>query len=130
MNRTVLSILSACLLFASAGAAQSIDGKWSFETKTKNKKRGEVTATTLLDLKSSGGAVTGTVSNAAKRRAGGMQIKDGKIEGNKFSFTTVQSNKKGETKTLWSGTVEGSELRGTLRPEKARKSRDFVAKRQ
>lgn len=59
-----------------------------------------------------------------------MDIKDGKIEGDRFSFTTVQQNKKkGEIKVQWSGSVSGEELKGTSAAGGKRKGTEVSAKR-
>lgn len=82
-----------------------------------------------LDLKAEGGKLTGTVSTPARRRGGSLAIQDGKIEGNQFSFTTVQTTKKGDQKVEWKGTVEGDQLKGTRSSGKRGRGAPFTAKR-
>ena len=61
---------------------------------------------------------------------GSVAIQDGKIEGNQFSFTTVQtSKKKGDQKVEWKGTVEGDQLKGTRSSGKRGRGAPFTAKR-
>ncbi len=122
-------------VFSLALYAASIDGKWVAEVKGKaNKKRGggEQITTITFDLKSSGGALTGTVDAGVRRNAGAMQITDGKIDGDSFSFTTFQKGRKAKAdqKWTWKGTLQGDELRGDRSRDGARRSMPFTAKRK
>jgi len=58
-----------------------------------------------------------------------VEIKDGKIEGNKFSFTTTISTPNGEFKTVYNGTIEGDAIRGTAAREGGQE-RPLEAKRR
>lgn len=131
MKTLTLAIALFCLVAAAATAAQ-IDGKWVGEIKMQPGKKGggERTATFALDLKSSGSTLTGSVSADTGRRARPAEIKDGKIDGNAFSFTTVQTSRKGEQKWSWRGTVEGEELKCTRTREGGRGGMSFTAKRK
>ncbi len=89
-----------------------------------------MTITQTLDLKSSGNKLTGTLT----MKFGDMEprtidIKDGKIDGSKFSFTTTMSTPNGDFKTAYEGTVEGDTLKGTAAREGGQ-SRPFEAKRK
>lgn len=119
------------LIFAGLAAAAGIDGKWVAEMKMQaGKKGGEAqTVQMTLDLKAEGGKLTGTVSTPARRRGGSLAIQDGKIEGNQFSFTTVQTTKKGDQKVEWKGTVEGDQLKGTRSSGKRGRGAPFTANR-
>src|SRR5260370_22115282 len=83
------------------------DGKWTNEMK-----RGDNTIQKTLSLKSDGGALTGTVETSFNGQSRSVDIKNGKVDGNKFSFTTVQNGKNGEVTVAWEGTVTGDELSG------------------
>jgi hypothetical protein len=116
-------------------SAASVDGKWVAEVKTKAGKKkggGEQTSTITFDLKSSGNALTGTVDAGGRRKAGAMQITNGKIDGDSFSFTTVQKSRKAkaEQKWTWKGTLQGDDLRGDRSREGARRGTPFTAKRK
>jgi len=134
MTRRILSIVTLCCAVALVAAAAGIDGKWATTIKMPaGKKQGgearEVQFT--LDLKSDGGKITGSVSGGAGRRPVTQEIQSGKLEGNKFSFVTVQKAKDGqERKFVWEGAVQGDELRGTRGLEGARRGIEFTAKRQ
>ena len=86
------------------------------------------TVQVTLNLKSEGNTLTGSVSGAVKKR-GSAQIQDGKIDGNQFSFTTVQSGKKGEQKQTWRGTIDGDTLQGTRSRTGGKRGQPFTAKR-
>lgn len=122
-------------VFSLALYAASIDGKWEAEIKSKAGKKkggGEQISTVTFDLKSSGSALTGTVEGGGGRKAGAMQITDGKIDGDSFSFTTVQRGRKGKAdqKSNWKGTLQGDELRGDRSRDGARRGTPFTAKRK
>lgn len=120
-------LLSIALAGALAVFAASVDGKWVAEFETKNRKGGGK-QTVVLDLKSDGSALTGNVY--AGRRGRGTDIQNGKMDGEKFSFTTVQKNKKGEQKFNWTGTLASDELKLERTREGARRSQSFTAKKQ
>ena len=73
-----------------AATAAGIDGKWVGESKS-----GENTIQQTLTLKSDGGALTGTVETSFNGNSRSTDIKDGKVDGNKFSFSMVQRGKQG-----------------------------------
>ncbi len=82
-----------------------------------------------LDLKSDGDKATGTVVSGAGKHTATLPVMDGKIAGNQFSFTTVQTTKKGEQKLEWHGTVDGDTLTGTRSRAGAKRGQQFTAKR-
>jgi len=133
MHRRAFSILALCCALALVAWAAPIDGQWvaKMEMRAGKKKGGGTTTVELtFNLKSDGDRLTGTVSGGAGRRAPTQTIENGKIEGDRFSFTTVQRNKKGDRKFVWEGAVQGDELKGTRAAEGRRRGIDFTAKRQ
>jgi len=116
-------MLGAGLLTVSAWAS-TIDGKWKTEIQGKNG-----TLTTVLDLKSDGNTLTGSVTNSGGKRAHTVAISDGKLDGDKFSFVVVQKGKNGEMRIQWQGSVSGDQLKGT-RSREGGHGREFVATRQ
>ena len=117
------------IAFAGLAAAAGIDGKWTSEIKAGGKKAAnQPAAPVTFDLKSDGGALQGSVITKGRRERS-TTIQDGKLEGDTFSFMTVQKGKKGDVKTLWKGTLDGEQLKGTRTREGARRSADFTAKR-
>ncbi len=123
MKNTIAVFLIAAMSMLAVG----VDGKWTSEITTQGKK-GETKVTTTFDLKSSGESLTGTVNIAAKRTVN-LEITDGKLVGNKFSFKTKQTTKKGETILVWEGTVDGDSLNGSRSREGAKNKAQFTAKR-
>ncbi|MFB3828063.1 MAG: hypothetical protein ACE15B_14935 [Bryobacteraceae bacterium] len=118
--------------FAAAALAAGIDGKWVADFKIPaGKKGGEARAVqATLNLKSQGNQLTGTVTMPGRRGDQNLNVENGKIDGNNFSFVTVQKTRKGENKTEWKGTVEGDQLKGTRGREGARRGMPFTAKKQ
>jgi len=119
------AITTAILCAASLTAfAASIDGKWTSETKF-----GERTIQNTFNLKSDGGTLTGTIESSAGGQSRSTDIKDGKLDGDKFKFSAVQRGKQGERTVVYEGTVEGNELKGTIKPEGMDQGRPFTAKK-
>jgi hypothetical protein len=123
MKKFAITTLVLCAASLTALAA-GIDGKWTGEMK-----RGDNTIQTTFTLKSEGGALTGTVENSFNGQSRSADIKNGKVDGDKFSFSTVQRGKQGEMTVIWEGAVDGDELKGTQKREGADQSRPFTAKR-
>ena len=83
----ILLCLAVGTLFAGA------DGRWNAEFKITSKKKGTEIRNVSLDLRTSQGTLTGTVSGGAGKKARPLEIQNGKINGDRFSFTTVQKGK-------------------------------------
>ena len=128
MKRLVLS----ALVFAALAAA-AVDGRYSakMDRTGHNKKNAGATVTReiVFDLKSDGGTLTGTIGGSNAKR-GPVSIQNGKVDGDKFSFTTVQGSKKGVKKFDWQGSVTGDELHATRTPEGRKHGMEIVATRQ
>lgn len=128
----ILFVLAAGLA-SGAAIAGAIDGKWIAEITVRGgKKTGsqERKVEARFNLKRDGDKATGSVTSGAKKRNVTAQIVAGKINGNRFSFTTVQTSKKGEQRLVWEGTMEGETLHGTRSREGAKRGQDFTAKRE
>ena len=124
MKRVALLLsLAVATLFAGA------DGRWNAELKVTSKKKGTEIRNVSLDLRTSQGALTGTVSGAGKK-ARPMAIENGKIDGDRISFTTVQKGKNGDQIFVWEGTIQGDQISGERRRDGAKRGQPFVAKRQ
>ena len=95
-----LLLVATGLVYAQAGVA----GKWTGETPG----RGGAAATPLtLELKVAGTTLTGTITNGAQPAAA---ISDGKLDGNKISFTQTISNNGTDVMVSYTGEVNGDEL--------------------
>jgi hypothetical protein len=122
--KIIMTRLAVLLLLAAASVwAAAIDGTWLI---TRSSDKGEIVFE--LKLKAEGSQLTGTYGRQGGRRT--LQIADGKVDGDAFSFTTVQRSKKGENKLVWSGTVSGDELKGESKRDGARRAQPFTAKRK
>ncbi len=120
--------LFCCLLVAGAALAAGVDGKWYSERKME-RDGNSVTIKTTFDLKSDGDKLTGKATIAFGEQERSVDIKDGKIDGSKFSFATTMSTPNGEFKSVWAGTVDGDNMKGTVAREGGQE-RPFEAKRQ
>ncbi|MSV32196.1 MAG: hypothetical protein EXQ57_06710 [Bryobacterales bacterium] len=128
MNR-ILSLAASALLLAATAVAGPIDGKWVSERKVERDGQ-SMTIVQTFELKAEGDKLTGKFS----MKFGDMEpppgeIKDGKIDGNTFSFTTMISTPNGDMKMSYSGTVAGSVLKGNAEREGGQ-ARPFEAKKQ
>lgn len=127
--KKLFSLITATLITASLYAG-TIDGKWRAEMKIpegKGKLAG-ATVITIFDLKSDGDKIAGTVTATGKKRERTFDIQSGKLEGDKFTFTMLRKNKKGERMVTYSGIVNGDELKCKIGAR--RRGVEFVAKRQ
>jgi hypothetical protein len=129
--KTYLSIFIASVLFAGLALGAAIDGKWVSERKM-NRNGNEMTIVQTFDLKSDGAKLTGTTSMAmGTMEPRTSEIKDGKLDGNKFSFKTVMTTPNGEMVSVYEGTVEGDALKGTMMREGGQgQARPFEAKKK
>jgi hypothetical protein len=127
------AFLTACLtfaLFAGSALAAGIDGKWVAERKMERDGQA-FTITQTFDLKSAGNNLTGKIEmQFGDQEPRSVEIQDGKIDGDKFSFNTVMTTPNGEMKIAYSGAVEGDTLKGTSQREGGGQSRPFEAKRK
>ncbi len=127
--KILLSVVVIACLMAGIALAAGIDGKWYSERKMSRDGNDFVIKTTF-ELKSDGAKLTGKMVMAfGDMEPRDIEIKDGKIEGNKFSFTTTMSTPNGDFKTNYTGTGDGDMIKGTATREGA-PERPFDAKRQ
>ena len=110
MKKLLLIIATFALSVAAFGA--SIDGKWTMEQKAK-----EQTVVVTFNFKADGSSLNGTMMRPTKKMRS-VAIQNGKIDGDKFSFETVASNKKkGDVRTKWEGTISGDQITGRRRAD-------------
>ncbi|WP_321477019.1 hypothetical protein [uncultured Paludibaculum sp.] len=127
--KTFTTLCVCVLMLAGVALAGAIDGKWVSERKM-SRNGNEMTIIQTFDLKSDGGKLTGSVAmKMGDREPRSSEIKDGKIDGNKFSFTVTTTTQNGEMKTTYEGTVDGDTLKGTAAREGG-EGRPFEAKKQ
>jgi hypothetical protein len=128
MKLLTAAVVIFFFLLAGTCFAADIDGKWVSERKMERDGQA-FTIKQTLELKAAGSKLTGTVTVVF----GDMEpmktdIRDGKVDGNKFSFVTVMSTPNGEFKMAYEGTVEGDTLKGSSTREGGQ-SRPFEAQR-
>ncbi len=121
MNYRVLltAALTALALSAVPTAAQELTGRWEISSETQ---RG--TQNMTLDLEQDGSALTGTVTLTLGGRPGGgggsgggartIEISDGMVDGESFSFTMTLSLGDRSIAQAYSGTFEGDAMKGTI----------------
>ena len=101
--------------------AASIDGKWISEREVGDADGKTYKHTTTLTLKSEDGLLTGTVVSVsaapwmAETTGRSSEIKDGRIDGDKFSFKVTTENKQGERTAVYEGSVEGDHMKGVIK---------------
>lgn len=124
-----MKLVISLALLAGAMFAGPIDGKWVAERKMERDGQ-SMTIVQTFELKEEGGKITGKFSmKFGEMEPPPGEIKDGKLDGNKFSFSTMISTPNGDMKTNYSGTVEGSVLKGNAEREGGQ-ARPFEAKKQ
>ena len=120
MNKFAITTLILCAASLTVLAA-SIDGKWISEREVGAADGKTYTHMTTLTLKNDGGLLTGTVVQVsaapwmAETNGRSIEIKDGKIDGDKFSFKVTTENKQGERTAVYEGTVVGDHLKGVIK---------------
>jgi hypothetical protein len=124
-----MKLVVSLLLLAGVVFAGPIDGKWVAERKMERDGQA-MTIVQTFELKEEGGKVTGKLSmKFGEMEPPASEIKDGKLDGNKFSFSTTISTPNGDMKTNYSGTVEGAVMKGNAEREGGQ-ARPFEAKKQ
>jgi hypothetical protein len=111
----------ACLLVTSAFAAD-VNGKWTASMTGRQGNTMEVT----FNFKAEGNMLTGTMSNPR----GETEIKDGKIEGDKISFTQTFERGGNSMTLVYNGKVKGDTIEFTREMQGGGgRSQTFTAKR-
>ena len=132
--KTVVSLFVLLAMVCGVALAADISGKWVAERKMKTPDGEERTISSTMILKADGATLTGTITTSMGGGEGrSVEIQDGKIDGNKISFTTTQPGRQGgEMKMKWEATVDGNEMKGTQAREGAPEGRSFpfTAKKQ
>jgi hypothetical protein len=115
--------------------AAGIDGKWTSERQVGAADGKTYTHTTTLTLKNEAGVLTGKVvqTSAApwmnESNGRSVDISDGKVDGDKFSFKLTMETKQGERTVIYEGTIEGDQLKGTMKFRGIGITQPFDAKR-
>lgn len=118
----MIRTLIATLLLAGGALAADVTGKWVASVQGRDGNAREV----VYNLKAEGDKLTGTASGF---RGQEVQITDGKIEGDKISFTTKMEFNGNTMVMTYKGAVAGDELKMTQQREGGDNAREIVAKR-
>jgi hypothetical protein len=101
--------------------AVRIDGTWTSEMQVGDADGKTYAHTSTFTLKSDGGLLTGTIVQVSAapwmRELTGrsIEIREGKIDGEKFSFKVTTESKQGERTAVYEGTVDGDRLKGVIK---------------
>jgi len=108
--------LTAVMTFAAG-----IDGTWTWERQVGDADGKTYSHTSTFALKNQDGKLTGSVVQVSaapwmKEMTGRViEIADGKIDGNKFSFKVQMEIERGVRTAMYEGTVDGDQLKGTVK---------------
>lgn len=108
MRRHVFLAAVASVFTATVLMAAEVDGKWKADVQQQQ---------LTFDFKVAGSSLTGTLENSAV--PGAVQIKEGKVNGDKVSFHVARTLNNAETRVLWEGTVSDEQIKFTRRAENA-----------
>jgi uncharacterized Fe-S center protein len=131
MKRLILGLL----MLGAVAFAASIDGKWVDESQVGAADGKTYTLTTTYTLKNDRGTLTGTIVQASEagwmREMNGkaIDISDGKVDGDRFSFKVKLDTKQGEKTAVYEGTIESDRLKGVIKFRGIGMTRPIDAKR-
>ncbi len=120
---------TALLLLATAAHAADASGNWTWSTPGRN---GGPDRVSTLTLKTEGAKLTGKVSAPGRDgKAVETPIAEGKIEGDKLSFSLVREYNGNLTTNKFSGVVSADKITGKIESirDGQPQSRDWEAKR-
>ena len=135
MKKIAMTTLVLCAVSLTALAAD-INGTWTSEMQVGDADGKTYSHVSTFTLKNEGGVLTGTlvqVSEAPwmKDMTGRtVEISDGKVEGDNYSFKVKMESKNGERTAVYEGRVEGDQLKGTIKYRGIGITRPFEAKRR
>jgi len=110
MTKKLLFVVTIALVAAFSLLAADVTGKWVAEQPGRN---GGPPRQTTFTLKAEGSKLTGTMLGGMGRGGAAptaVEITDGKIDGDKVSFTVKRETPNGVMEQKYSGTVSGDEL--------------------
>ena len=112
MRRTITILMGAALLALATGVALAADvtGKWTGEMNGPD----DSSMTLTFNFKQDGTKLTGTVDGPGGQP---LELKDGKVDGDKISFVVSFDGGGGEMKILHEGTINGDEITLNIKME-------------
>jgi hypothetical protein len=131
MTKKLLFVVTMALVLSFSLLAADVTGKWVAEQPGRN---GGPPRQTTFDLKADGAALTGTMTGGMGRGGAApaaVAISDGKVDGDKVSFTVKRETPNGAMEQKYSGTVSGDEmtLKTTMQGPDGPMERTITAKR-
>jgi len=109
MKGKIFSIGAIVLLaLLTSASAADLTGKWIAQV---SGAQGQGDSEITLHFKADGTKLTGTLNNS--QAPGDVVINDGKIDGDKVSFSLLRTFGENEMKVVWEGTVSGDEIKFT-----------------
>jgi len=125
MTKKLLFVVTILLVASFSLLAADLTGKWVAEQPGRN---GGPPRQTTFVLKADGDKLTGTMTGGGRGGAPTpIEITDGKVDGDKVSFTVKRETQNGPMETKYNGTVSGDELK--LKFTMMDQERELVAKR-
>jgi len=129
MKRITVVLAMLTLLAGLVFAEAAINGKWVSERKV-DRDGQSFTIIQTFDLKADGPKLTGKATmKFGDMEPREMDIQDGKITGDKVSWTTTMQTPNGDFKMLYTATVTGDSLKGEVARDGG-DARPFEAKRK
>jgi hypothetical protein len=129
MTKKLLFVTTLLLALTIGAFGADLNGKWTYSMQGRDGTPREVTIT----LKQDGNTLTGEVPGMGRGGAAPapMQITNGKVDGDKFSFETKMEFNGNTRVTKYEGTSTGSELKMkvTRESQNGPQSTDVVAKK-
>lgn len=120
MAKTTLVVCLLLAVFATAGLAADVSGKWTAMVPG----RGGDPMKTDFTFKVAGDTLDGSMTGPQ----GEMPIKNGKVDGDAISFMIIANFGGNEMKLIYKGKVSGDEIKFT-REREGGQPREFTAKR-
>jgi hypothetical protein len=123
------------LLGVATALASGIDGQWTSEMQVGDADGKTYAHTSTFTFQNDHGVLTGTVVQVSAapwmRDYTGKtyDLRDGKVEGYKFSFKVIQETKNGERTAVYEGAMEGDHLKGSIKYRGVGQTRPFEAQR-
>ena len=126
MTKKLLFVVTIALIAAFSLLAADVSGKWVAEQPGRN--GGPPRQTTFM-FKADGSKLTGTMTGGGRGGAAptAIEITDGKVDGDKVSFTVKREGQNGMMETKYNGTISGDEM--TLKFTMMDQERTMTAKR-
>jgi len=131
----ILAIIGLICAASLTTLAAGIDAKWIWERQVGDADGKSYSHTSTFTLKNEDGKLTGTVVQVSaapwmKEMTGRViEIADGKLDGNKFSFKVQMEIERGVRTAMYEGTIEGDQLKGTVKYRGIGITEPFLANR-